>query len=671
MNTNFNSTGSSNPPGCPPPYNPRTPANTAWRPPLTSQGYTPAFPEPPERGINSWTMKAAWWCKRSGMPAEAAIQKIQSVEPRLHRKFKADEVVSSVAKVYSYSRESAAPQVTSPKWPEFNTLAQADAIENSPFTGLTGLRASSPINPAWSSPDMAIDALFPGNPLLCMSEAPWSFGTVYREDVRGILTYVSHIVPSSMTSVEGHTLAGEISQHTLENTGHRKYQVTEFDGGQSLDEQASIIGHLSKFAPLACVCFSGGKSLHAWFNVEGHPEATVIRFFKYAVSLGADRATWSRAQFCRLPGGYNHDKDKVQDIHYLSPRVEWAELPEPPTVSAGFTWDLQWGGDHWTNDAEVVVNLSDPPLIAGIMRKCEVGTVVGAAKTSKTWFTLRMALSVSEGAEFLGRRTFKAKTLYLDYELKLSSFKKRLCMLTDSKPDGFHFQCFRGCQDLPTVDQIADLIIEEGFELVIVDSLYRTGWLTEENSNDKTGRELSILQQLATRTNCTILVVDHTAKGGGNDRSAVDASRGASTKGGFFDFIFVLRPGKGSDADTTYVVLDPVLRDWPGLTNLPLVSFRWTPLSCRLVLEGEVPADDPDLLKDRILGVLATAGKGVGIKVLAADLVASETTLRRAMDSLVAAGRIIRFQDPNHSQRVLFRLSDGDGEVADPLSDQP
>jgi len=190
-----------------------------------------------------------------------------------------------------------------------------------------------------------------------------------------------------------------------------------------------------------------------------------------------------------------------------------------------------------------------------------------------------------------------------------------------------------------------------------VDSLYRTGWLTEENNNDTTSRQLTVLQQLSARTGCTILVVDHTAKGGGNERSAVDASRGASSKGGFFDFIFVLRAtAQGPDPEATYVTLDPVLRDWPGIKELPLIAFRWTPLRCCVTLEGEVSKDDPNQLRSRILEALSSEVGGMSAGTLMSELDVKESTLRRTLKELVRAGKIIEAPDPSHKQRVVFCL---------------
>lgn len=83
--------------------------------------------------------------------------------------------------------------------------------------------------------------------------------------------------------------------------------VIEFDRG-TLDAQAALIYHLSQIAPsLALVVFSGSKSIHSWFYCATQTEETQLRFMRYAVSLGADRATWTRSQFVRMPDGTRRD----------------------------------------------------------------------------------------------------------------------------------------------------------------------------------------------------------------------------------------------------------------------------------------------------------------------------------------------------------------------------
>ncbi len=206
------------------------------------------------------------------------------------------------------------------KWPEVNKQARQDIINAVSCASLDGLRDSSP-GPCSEGGDAehSIDMLFPGNPLLCIGIDKSSFETALRESFRGRLSDKSLIVPSPMSSLTGSRKSdGGQSAHTLENTGPRRYLVTEFDSGTA-DEQAAIISHLRQYGPLIMVVSSGGKSLHAWWKCEGVPDAELIKFMRYAVLLGADHMTWTRSQFVRLPGGWRADKQRRQEVLYFDP----------------------------------------------------------------------------------------------------------------------------------------------------------------------------------------------------------------------------------------------------------------------------------------------------------------------------------------------------------------
>jgi hypothetical protein len=329
------------------------------------------------------------------------------------------------------------------------------------------------------------------------------------------------------------------------------------------------------------------------------------------------------------------------------------QVPQP------FHFALVDAGDVWTSDPAQIARLSDPTIVDGLLREKEVATVIGAAKTAKTWFTLALALAIADGAEFLGLQTHRRKVLYLDYELKPGTFAKRLSMLAEDCPAGFFFQCLRGESRMPSVEEITTLVIEHGFGVVVVDSLYRTGWITEENSNDSTSRELSALQRLTRETGCTLIAVDHTAKGGGAERSAVDAARGASAKGGFYDALIVLRAtDKGPDPAGNYAILDPVLRDWPGFQKLPLLSFSWTSTACDIAKVDEIEKGETSTDPAQVMEFLSDAECPVNRKDIAAALDLSDTNLRRVLDKLVRSKRVVESVDPKHKQRLVYRLPD-------------
>jgi len=234
-----------------------------------------------------------------------------------------DEIKAAVddAAACAWQPSGGSPVTTKPvpKWPEVNIDARQAAIIHAGIAGIAGLLEMSPYSCAGKTADRFIAALFPGNPLLCVGMDKANFTTDTRQAFRGELSKLSLIVPSPMSARFGHCKAnGKESAHTLENTGPRHYLVTEFDSGTP-DEQAALIWHLQQFAPLVMVLSSGGKSLHAWWNCQGIPDDNLVKFMRYAVSLGADPATWTRSQFVRLPGGWRADNQRRQEVFYCHP----------------------------------------------------------------------------------------------------------------------------------------------------------------------------------------------------------------------------------------------------------------------------------------------------------------------------------------------------------------
>jgi hypothetical protein len=209
-----------------------------------------------------------------------------------------------------------ATALRAPGWPKPNPEQIAAIIRDG--GGLTDLWEASSIriedNVAHT--EKVIDHLFPGNPLLCCGASQSDFDTMPRGDWRGELTSLQFIVPSPMSAITGLTKEGRTSKHTLSNTGPRRFLICEFDQCAA-DAHAALLLHLGQFAPLVCAVHSGGKSLHGWYFVAGQPDAKVEKFFRYAVSLGADRATWTRSQFVRMPDG-TRDNGRRQTIYFLN-----------------------------------------------------------------------------------------------------------------------------------------------------------------------------------------------------------------------------------------------------------------------------------------------------------------------------------------------------------------
>jgi hypothetical protein len=230
-----------------------------------------------------------------------------------------------------------------PGWP----APDMDAIDATVIEGprLYDLWEQSPIrfDDSDGHTEELIDTLLPGNPLLCCARSSQIFATRRREVWRGELATLPLLVPNPMVSVLGQTQDGRPSEHTKSATAKRVYQVVEFDfsekdknGAETIwapfirewrkaditvaDACAALILHLAERMPtLANVCHSGGKSLHAWFRVLELDSARQEEFMRHAVSRGADRATWNKAQFVRIPDGLR-DGGVRQTNYYLNPK---------------------------------------------------------------------------------------------------------------------------------------------------------------------------------------------------------------------------------------------------------------------------------------------------------------------------------------------------------------
>lgn len=142
-----------------------------------------------------------------------------------------------------------------------------------------------------------------------------------------------YIVPNPMTKETGRTKSGkEGSPRSLDNAtkeADRLFFPVEFDLGLDgtpvpKDDQARRIRFLSTFAPrnpLAMVVSSGGKSLHAWFNVHNWEAELKAKFWTIAQQLGADPAGENLAQYFRLPGGIRRKPGEppvVQSVEYIT-----------------------------------------------------------------------------------------------------------------------------------------------------------------------------------------------------------------------------------------------------------------------------------------------------------------------------------------------------------------
>lgn len=173
----------------------------------------------------------------------------------------------------------------------------------------------------------ALKLLFPDDiesgdwSLICCGASQSDFRTAPLAFFKDKCEDLQFIVPSTMSSIWGETQGGDRSQHTLSNTGPRKYLVVEFDKGEHA-EHAAFLHNLHRIIPITMVVHSGNKSLHGWFHVEGMPETKQVRFFDEATQLGADTATWNRSLFVRMPDGKRANGNRQSILYFNHPKYQ-------------------------------------------------------------------------------------------------------------------------------------------------------------------------------------------------------------------------------------------------------------------------------------------------------------------------------------------------------------
>ena len=129
------------------------------------------------------------------------------------------------------------------------------------------------------------------------------------------------IVVNPMKGVIATNQEGNPSARCQNNVRARRHVVAEFDDPALTKRmQAQVASALGQSAPLVLAVDSGGKSVHAWYRVDGMTDREQGRFFAAACALGADATRWDVCGWLRMPGGLrvvNEVPQKRQRILYF------------------------------------------------------------------------------------------------------------------------------------------------------------------------------------------------------------------------------------------------------------------------------------------------------------------------------------------------------------------
>lgn len=313
--------------------------------------------------------------------------------------------------------------------------------------------------------------------------------------------------------------------------------------------------------PIAALLDSGGNSIHAWVRVDAE---TLAQFHERREKVWAslpgfeiDLANKNPSRYSRCPGGLRGET--VQRLIAVnigaSNYAEWER-------SASDLPAIVCAADFCAEDEP------DPPqIIKNLLYRGSKMIIAGPSKARKSWNLIDLAVAISVGDEWCGFKTERSKVLYMNLEIQRFSYRKRIKLVANGRKvatanlTGFHAWNLRGhdAEISKLVDSVLGKVTQAGFDLIIVDPIYKTYGERQENSNTEMGQVLAELEKLALKANVAVLIAAHFPKGNLTGRDAIDRIAGASVFGRDPDVLLTMTTHEKEDA----FAISPILRDLP------------------------------------------------------------------------------------------------------------
>lgn len=316
-----------------------------------------------------------------------------------------------------------------------------------------------------------------------------------------------------------------------ENVTDFRYALVESDC-MDLAKQNAIIRELE--LPVACLVYSGGKSVHAIVKIEA---ADIIEYkkrvdFLYTIcrknGLDIDTQNKNASRLSRMPGiERNEKKQFLIDTNIgkkdWSEWKEWIEsvnddLPDPESLE-----------NVWDNLPEL-----SPPLIDGVLRQGHKMLIAGPSKAGKSFALIEMCIAIAEGTQWLGWPCTKGKVMYVNLELDRASCLHRFKDVYNAmelKPNhlkNIDIWNLRG-KSVP-MDKLAPKLIrraaKKNYIAIVIDPIYKviTG---DENSADQMANFCNQFDKICTELGTAVIYCHHHSKGSQGGKRSMDRASGS------------------------------------------------------------------------------------------------------------------------------------------------
>ena len=316
-----------------------------------------------------------------------------------------------------------------------------------------------------------------------------------------------------------------------ENVTEYRYALVESDS-TDLEKQNAIIREME--LPVACLVFSGKKSLHAIVRVDAGSYEEYRKRVNYLYEickkngLEIDQQNRNPSRLSRMPGVMrNGHKQFLMDTNIgKASWEEWQEwiesvnddLPDPESLDS-----------VWNHMPEL-----SPCLIDGVLRQGHKMLIAGPSKAGKSFLQIEMCIAIAEGRSWLGWGCTKGRVMYVNLELDAASCLHRFQDVYDAlgwEPRNLRnidIWNLRG-KSVP-MDKLAPKLIRRAakkeYIAIVIDPIYKviTG---DENSADQMANFCNQFDKVCTELGCAVIYCHHHSKGAQGGKRSMDRASGS------------------------------------------------------------------------------------------------------------------------------------------------
>lgn len=316
-----------------------------------------------------------------------------------------------------------------------------------------------------------------------------------------------------------------------DNVTDYRFALVESDS-MDLEKQNAIIHELE--LPVACLVFSGKKSVHAIVRIDApnYEEYRKRVDYLYTVckknGLEIDQQNKNPSRLSRMPGVIRsgHKQFLMETNIGKSSWDEWREwieainddLPDPESLES-----------VWNNMPAL-----STPLIDGVLRQGHKMLLAGPSKAGKSFALIELCIAIAEGVCWFGWPCARGRVMYVNLELDRASCLHRFRDVYEAlqmKPD--HLQNIdiwnlRG-RSVP-MDKLAPKLIrraaKKDYIAVVIDPIYKviTG---DENSADQMANFCNQFDKVCTELGVAVIYCHHHSKGSQGNKRSMDRASGS------------------------------------------------------------------------------------------------------------------------------------------------